>query len=464
MQSTEVLRSNGIRRSSNGGEVAGSSPGQHKLDSTVIEPNPLFDGWAPLEVDSDSGSAQDVDRASGLESESLAIPTGLEVDDGTGNNDNEHERAASGYATSTYPRVQPAYQAEYPFENGVDNGTIDSSRTLYAEDVDFIMENGRQYCGDYFMPIDQAEQTRQYVVHQVYLKLFDLELTTVPLEDPHYILDVGTGIGEWAIGMAEKYPECEVFGTDIAPIQPTQQVPFNIEFHIENAEDEWIRPVDTVDLVHIRDMAGAFSDWDFIYKQAFECIRPGGWIEVLDFDDFYSDQNFMSFFPPDSVAHVIIPGILEAHDKLGRSRGIGHMKRQRLIDAGYVDVNDATYDLGIGTRENSSYGKFWLFAVVTGIEAICLRPLTKYLGWESNYVRDLCGKLAQETRALAEDVSRLEGFVVKLRVLTGRKPDVPGQWNAMALNENGDINNYSGGDDSTIGSQSGRTLRSEETI
>lgn len=44
------------------------------------------------------------------------------------------------------------------------------------------MENGRQYCGDYFMPIDQVEQTRQYVIHQVYLKTFNLELTTIPLD------------------------------------------------------------------------------------------------------------------------------------------------------------------------------------------------------------------------------------------------------------------------------------------
>jgi len=73
------------------------------------------------------------------------------------------------------------------------------------------------------MPIDQTEQTRQYVLHQVFLKVFDLELTTVALDQPGYILDIGTGIGEWAIGMAEKYPEAEVFGTDICPIQPTHQ-------------------------------------------------------------------------------------------------------------------------------------------------------------------------------------------------------------------------------------------------
>lgn len=331
---------------------------------------------------------------------------------------------------------------------------------MYAEDFDFVVEHGRQYCGDYFLPIDQTEQTRQYVIHQVYLKLFDLELTTVPLENPGYILDIGTGIGEWAIGMAEKYPRCEVFGTDIAPIQPTHQVPFNVEFHIEDAEDEWIRPADTVDLVHLRNMEGAFSDWNFIYSQAFACIKPGGWIEVIDWEDFFADRNFLSFFPDGSAARILTKAILEASQIAGKPRGSHHLNRDLLIRAGFVDVQETVYDLGIGSRENSSYGKFWLFAIVTGIEPTCLRLLTKYLGWDADAVRELCDRAARETKMVAEDPARVDAFVVKLRVVVARKPLVPGQWTAKTLSETGEINEYSG-DESTIGE---RTVQSEETI
>ncbi|KAK4190399.1 S-adenosyl-L-methionine-dependent methyltransferase [Podospora australis] len=311
------------------------------------------------------------------------------------------------------------------------------------------------------MPIDQTEQTRQYVVHQVFLKLFDLELTTVPLDNPNYILDIGTGIGEWAIGMAEKYPRCEVFGTDIAPIQPTHQVPFNIEFHIENAEEEWIRPMDAVDLVHIRNMEGCFSDWSFIYNQAFECIKPGGWIEVIDWDNWFSESNYLSFFPEDSAAHILTRATLEAGEKAGR-KWVSHMDKNLLSKAGFVDIKETVYDLGIGSRESSSYGKFWLFSVVTGIEALCLRLLTKYMGMDAEYVRELCDAAARDTRMIAEDPTRTEAFVVKLRVMVARKPLVIGQWTAKVLNENGDINEYSG-DESTIGGRSvGTTIRPDE--
>jgi SAM-dependent methyltransferase len=332
---------------------------------------------------------------------------------------------------------------------------------LYAEDFDFVVEHGRQYCGDYFLPIDQTEQTRQYVIHQVYLQLFELELTTVPLESPRYILDIGTGIGEWAIGMAEKYPQCEVFGTDIAPIQPTQQVPFNIEFHIENAEDEWIRPTDTVDMVHMRNLGGAFSDWPFIYNQAFACIKPGGWIEVIDWEDFFADKNFLTFFPEDSAPHVLVKAILEAAELAGKPLDPRHLDANLLIEAGFVDVQETVYDLGVGARENSAYGKFWLFSVVTGIEANCLRLLTKYLGWDPAQVRDLCDKAARDTRRIAEDPERVNAFVVKLRVVAARKPMTSGRWTTPTRpQENGGAKEHSG-DESTIGER--RTVQSDDT-
>ncbi|KAK4249928.1 S-adenosyl-L-methionine-dependent methyltransferase [Corynascus novoguineensis] len=408
----------------------------------------------PIEVDESSYMSPEI-RA--LLSQD-AQQTHLEVDEDGDEEADDEPSARSVYAMSMYPGAGPSFQVE-EYENGQDSATIDSARTLYADDVDFVIENGRQYCGDYFLPIDQTEQTRQYVIHQVYLKLFDLELTTVPLENPTYILDIGTGIGEWAIGMAEKYPQCEVFGTDIAPIQPTQQVPFNVEFHIENAEEEWIRPANAVDLVHLRNMEGAFSDWSFIYNQAFECIKPGGWIEVIDLENYFADKNYLSFYPENSAPSVLIKAFLEAAERAGKPRGAHHLNKDLLAKAGFVDIKDSVYDLGIGSRENSNYGKFWLFTLITGIEATALRLLTKYLGWDPDDVRELCEEVARETKAVAEDPARVEAFVVKLRVVVGRKPmsQEHGTPGAM-LDLNGDREHSA--DESTIGR---RTIRSEQT-
>ncbi|KAG7290900.1 hypothetical protein NEMBOFW57_000905 [Staphylotrichum longicolle] len=396
----------------------------------VTDPYTQTPAADPIEIE---GSFLSPEVRALLEEGTEAI--GLEVDedgdDEADEADEEEGQAGSVYAMSMYPGVQPGYQVEHPYENGQDSATIDSARTLYAEDFDFVVEHGRQYCGDYFLPIDQTEQTRQYVIHQVYLKLLDLELTTVPLETPRYILDIGTGIAK---------------------------VPFNIEFHIENAEDEWIRPADTVDLVHIRNMEGAFSDWPFL-QPSLRLHKTGRWIEVIDWEDFFADCNYLTFFPENSAPHVLIKAVLEAAEVAGKPRDSRHLDKSLLIDAGFVDIQETVHDLGIGSRENPSYGKFWLFAIVTGFEATCLRLLTKYLGWDAQEVRDLCDKVAHETKRVAEDPTRVEPFVVKLRVVVGRKPTVPGQWTARTLGENGEIKEHSG-DESTIGE---RTIQSEET-
>lgn len=303
------------------------------------------------------------------------------------------------------------------------------------------------------MPNDANEQTRQYVLHQAYLKLLDLELTTVQLHNPEHILDIGTGIGEWAIGVAEKYPNCEVFGTDIAAIQPTDQVPFNVEFQIEDAREEWIRPADSFDLVHLRNMAGAFSDWSFIYQQAFACLKPGGYIEIMDFDDHWGSENFLDWFPEGSPVEVMATALREAAILDGRPKGVSHMDQQLLMDVGFVDIHQSRHDLPVGRRENSKFGDDWLFALVTGVEATCFRLLTKYKGWDAESVRDLCDRVSRDLMKMAEDPKRAKGFVVKIRVLVGRKPEMPGQWTAQALGEHGEIRDYSG-DESTIESLS----------
>ncbi|KAK1826935.1 Demethylmenaquinone methyltransferase [Podospora conica] len=395
-----------------------------------------------------------------------------EADNGVRNGDHGPKKSSSlsVYAMSMYPKVDPAHRVEYPFDPVVhDDGTIDSARTIYAEDVDYVMENGRQYCGNYCCPVDEQEQTRQYLLHQVLLKFFDLDLTSVTLDSPQCILDVGTGLGEWAIGMAEKYPECEVFGTDIAPIQPTDQVPVNVEFHMEDAEDEWIWPPNAVDLVHLRDMAGAFSDWSYIYQQAFDCLRPRGWIEVVDFDDFFADQNFLAHYPPDSASRTLAAALVEASNLSGRPRGVSHMAHEMLAEIGFVDVEHTVHDLLLGQTADSdkTYANYWLVAIITGIESMCLRPLTKTLGWEPDRVRELCRRASDETKRLAEDMSLGDTFVVKLRVLTARKPfqATPARTMRDWMREKGLLDEEEDGEDyddySTIDSR--RTLQSEDT-
>ncbi|KAI0416251.1 hypothetical protein F5X98DRAFT_344607 [Xylaria grammica] len=337
------------------------------------------------------------------------------------------------YTPSHFPTISITYRSvDRSWE---DAETLDSTRSITDLDVDYVVENGRRYCGPYYMPNDEDEQVRLQLLNQVYLKVFDGELTTVPLECPTAILDIGTAVGEWAIDMAEMYPDCEVTGTDISNIFE-RRVPQNVYWEVDDAELEWERPPDHYDLVHLRDMAGAFADWEVIYQSAFSCLKPGGWIEVLDFDDKKGLHDLFAYFEPESLLYKLAHDLQEASVLSGRPRGVAHLEPRLLVNAGYVDVNLTEYSIPLKTQDGST-GKFWLLSCLNGMEPACMRLLTKFKGWNPDDVRLGCEMVGEEMMTLAQDPQRAKTFVVKLRVLTGRKPGHHARWPTAPIGELG---------------------------
>jgi tRNA1(Val) A37 N6-methylase TrmN6 len=68
-------------------------------------------------------------------------------------------------------------------------------------------------------------------MHHIYNMLLGGRLHVAPLDKPQRILDIGTGTGIWAIDIADQFPEAEVIGTDLSPIQPGWYVTFSIDMN-----------------------------------------------------------------------------------------------------------------------------------------------------------------------------------------------------------------------------------------
>jgi SAM-dependent methyltransferase len=322
---------------------------------------------------------------------------------------------------SLYPTAPSLYSPERPFDfvSVFDEATLNSSRSVYAHDFNLVWENGRCYCGSYYMPIDEEELTRQHMVHEAFLKFFNGSLTTIPLHSPRRILDVGTGTGDWAIGMAEQFPQAEVIGTDIAPVQETGCVPSNVWFEYDDAELEWTRTPDSYDLIHLRGMTGAFVDWRFVYQQCFNSLRPGGWIEVLDQHDHHV---ILSKFAKDAAILQLAKDMGEAALLSGRPRDTKHLQPALLEELGFDNVQSTVYDLSIDPK-GTPWGKFWLLALLCSLEASALRLMTKYLGRDPEDVRRMCRAAEEEIKELAEDPERVQYAIYKVKVLVGRKPE-----------------------------------------
>ncbi|KAK2765937.1 hypothetical protein FQN54_007452 [Arachnomyces sp. PD_36] len=300
--------------------------------------------------------------------------------------------------------------------------SIKSSRSVSDEDViEDVFENGRRYCNSvYFMPNDEPEQTRLSILHQIYLIILDGKLTKAPIkENVKRILDVGTGPGDWAFAIGEQYPNAEVIATDISVFDdaPDGASPPNVSLEIDDAEGEWVHQ-EPFDLIHFRGLSGAFSDWPAIYQQAFAHLKPGGYIEVTEFD-LAADRLRTPNAPTNSYLSIYVSAIRSAAEAAGYPRNLEHLRPTALSAAGFEKIQTHDIDVPVGTWPDDplkkTLGKMTLICLLEGLEALALRQLTRREGWTAESVRDLCDKV--KTEMVSE-----KGATDTVRFVVARKP------------------------------------------
>ncbi|CAA9964486.1 S-adenosyl-L-methionine-dependent methyltransferase [Pyrenophora teres f. maculata] len=231
-------------------------------------------------------------------------------------------------------------------DSGFDSGSLlgDETDSLASSILNHRMENGRQYHayrdGSYWGPNDELAKEILDFAHHMYLLTLDQKLHLAPLQNPQTILDCGTGTGIWAIDMADQYPSATVTGTDLSPIQP-EWVPPNCHFEIDDVSQDWTFPPNHFDFIHIRELFGCISDWDFFFAQAYQHTKPGGWIEIVEHSVCpISDDESMG---PDHFYHTWGKVVVEMGDRFGKTFTIWEESAERLRRSGFVDVTVVDY-------------------------------------------------------------------------------------------------------------------------
>ncbi|KEY74257.1 hypothetical protein S7711_00414 [Stachybotrys chartarum IBT 7711] len=138
--------------------------------------------------------------------------------------------------------------------------------------------------GTYFAPIDEQEIGRLETMHGVFRVVFDGRLIFPPVRSPRRILDCGSGGGDWAVEVAEQYPESEVLGIDVSPHTMPTYSPPNAEFQIDDLNGRFTFQSNHFDVVHSQMMAGGIHSnrWRSYLRDIFRVLRPGGWAQMVE--------------------------------------------------------------------------------------------------------------------------------------------------------------------------------------
>ncbi|KAF1811222.1 TAM domain methyltransferase [Eremomyces bilateralis CBS 781.70] len=315
-------------------------------------------------------------------------------------------------------------------DTGEDNDSLFSeegstrSASIASSVLNYTYENGRRYHayrkGAYLLPNDEEEQDRLDLMHHIYRLCLDGKLHLAPLKpDVQRVLDIGTGTGIWAIDFADEYTSAEVIGNDLSPTQPSW-VPPNLKFYIDDIEAEWTySPSEAFDYIHVRGMGGSILDWNKLYQQSFKNLKPGGWLELHEPEAMFRGDD-----GTEKAAESVQQwqGLInQAARKFGKELDRAPLHKQRLIDAGFIDVHEEIFKVPVGPwAKDPKYkliGRYQREHAVAGIEPYTLGFIVKILGWSQEEAQIMIANVLNELK------DRRLHLYVPFYYVYGRKPE-----------------------------------------
>lgn len=251
-----------------------------------------------------------------------------------------------------------------------------------------VIQNGRRYQslkeGEYWGPSDEQQFESMASTHLTFLLVDQFQENQYfrsPIgEGVKNVLDIGTGEGQWAMDVADKYPNLTVYGVDLFP-PPQDWVAPNCILEVDDVTKPWMWK-QQFDLVHIRWMFGAFTEdeWDSIYRKAYKNLKPGGWIEHAEISiAFECDDGTL---PADSIMTRWYDIFAKCVAKMGKRVDTLDTMREKIERAGFTNVQEASNKFPVGPwPKNPVYkevGRVHLNALKTGLEGYTMFLLTNF--------------------------------------------------------------------------------------
>lgn len=221
----------------------------------------------------------------------------------------------------------------------------------------------------YALPRDSEEMNRLDFQHYVLRQAFKGNFVA-PVENPHAILDVGTGTGRWAREVATVFPAANVLGLDVNPPPVDEKAeaggeemrPPNYAFVAGNAMEGLPFADASFDFVHMRllVMALPHDRWPFVTNELIRVTRPGGWVESVE-------------VIADEQGGPAVDQIMAWVSTMLQQRGIDIMDGSRvgsLLQAqGLVNVFSRRIEVPIGVH-GGRVGRLMAADILNGMQAV----------------------------------------------------------------------------------------------
>lgn len=186
-----------------------------------------------------------------------------------------------------------------------------------------------------------------------------------PIGEPAAILDVGRGMGRWALEMAERFPQARVVGVDHASpatLAAPGARPANLAYVVADVVEGLPFADAAFDFVHMRLVLGALpaARWPGVVRELVRVTRLGGWVELVEGDlargGGPAQEALNDWIVRASLPHGVDP-------RLGARIG------ELLRDAGLSDVETRELTLPIGEAAGGRLGAMMAVEFQAGVEA-----------------------------------------------------------------------------------------------
>lgn len=317
-------------------------------------------------------------------------------------------------------------------ENGRTYAVYDRKGTLVFRQ--YFQLAGEAEQAESLFPNDRRELERQRDFNALVFNVLGRKHYCAPVRSQvgNRVLDMGTGIGDWAMAFGDHDPTSVVIGIDITPVQPVWTAP-TVAFQLHDIEDEWTF-TETFQFTFGRQLSGCIEDWGNLIRQCHEEVyandskgtsgliisrnlASGGWLELQEMDlEYYAQDD--SIKPGSHIVrlHELLSAGLA---QLGRSLPVADNLEELLRVQGFTNIKHHRFPVALGPWPKDSrmvrslliqsialilcgtkktIGWYRREEFENGLEALVLKPLMKGLKWSREEVEGFLFEVRQDIR------------------------------------------------------------------